>query len=110
MKKDNIAKSLHKLLNKATWINQSHMLLYCCNDGHFITNKTSEDSTIENESEADNQLFVDTSSNSSEAADEFAKIVSDQIIKQAEDSKISNLIKVPDSKDVIIEIDLNQED
>ena len=107
MNKDDIAESLRDFLNKTTWIDQSHMLLYCCNDGHFITNETSEDSTIENESEADDQLFVDTSSNSSEVADEIAEIVSDQ---QAEDSKTSNVIKIPDSKGDINEIDLNQED
>ena len=43
----------------------------------------------------------------SETADEFAKIVSEQ---KAKDSKTSNLLKVPDSEDKIIEIDLNQED
>ena len=83
--------------------------MYCCNDGHFITNKTFEDSTIENKSEVDNQTFVDTSSNPSEAAAEVEMMVSDQIIKQAEDSKTSNLIKVADSKDTKIEIDLNKE-
>ena len=107
MNKDDIAESLRDLLNKTTWIDQPHMLLYCCNDGHFITDETSEDLTIEDENEADDQLSVDTSFNSSEAADEFAKIVADQ---QAKDSKTSNIIKVTDSKNVIIEIDLNQED
>ena len=61
MKKDDIAESLREFLNKETWIDQSHMLLYCCNDGRFITNEIVESANVENESEVDNQTFVDTS-------------------------------------------------
>ena len=110
MNKDDIAESLRELLNKSTWINQSHMMLYCCNDGFFITNDTFDSSNVEMESVVDNQVFVKEPPTPSETAAEVAKMESDEIMKQAEDSKANNIIKVTDSQNKKIELDLNQED
>ena len=111
MKKDDIAESLRESLNKSTWIDQSHMLLYCCNDGHFhTTNENFESLNVENESEVEDETYVDTSSTQHASFNEFTKMISDQIVKQTKENKANKQFKVPDSRENDFEIDLNQKD